>query len=121
MTELPPRPWSVVEIDFSGLFPNGKYAPVITDQYSRYPKRYSFISTVFDTIRKKLRRVSATHEFPKLYKLKMDPHFPLTQSQTSQQRHTNKTKKLATGMQTTKSKIKQYHDRSPKKIPLLFK
>ena len=75
MTELPPRPWSVVEIDFCGPFPTGKYALVITDQYSRYPEVEFTYSTSFETTRKKLKRVFATHGVPEVIQTDNGPPF----------------------------------------------
>ena len=48
MTDLPARPWAVVEADFCGPFPNGEYALVLTDQYSRYPEVEFTKSTSFE-------------------------------------------------------------------------
>ena len=38
MTTIPQPPWEVVELDFCGPFPNGEYAMVLTEQFSRYRK-----------------------------------------------------------------------------------
>ena len=38
MTELQQQPWERVELDFCRPFPNGEYAMVLADQYSRYPE-----------------------------------------------------------------------------------
>jgi transposase InsO family protein len=65
MTKLPSRPWTTVEVDFCGpLFPNGRYALVVTDQYSRYPEVEFTTTTSFEATRKKLKKIFATHGVP---------------------------------------------------------
>ena len=64
MTELPEGPWHTVEIDFCGPFPNGEYALVITDQYSRYPEVEFVTSTSVRPVRRKLKKVFAVYGIP---------------------------------------------------------
>ena len=65
MTKLPERPWEIVEIDFCRPFLSKEYALVITDQYSRYPEVGFVYSTAIKLVRKKLKKVFATHGVPK--------------------------------------------------------
>jgi transposase InsO family protein len=64
MTKLPSRPWTTVEVDFCGPFSNGRYALVVTNQYSRYPEVEFTTTTSFETTRKKLKKIFATHGVP---------------------------------------------------------
>ena len=61
MTELPDRPWDVVEADFCGPLPNHKYALVLTDKYSRYPEVEMVTSTSITPVTKKLKKIFSTH------------------------------------------------------------
>lgn len=64
MTTLPERPWTVVETDFCGPFPNGipqQYAFVVTDQYTRYPEVEFVTTTAFEVTRKKVKKIFSTH------------------------------------------------------------
>jgi hypothetical protein len=61
MTKPPSRHWTTVEVDFCGPFPNGRYALVVTDQYSRYPEVVFTSTTSFEATRKKLKKIFATH------------------------------------------------------------
>ena len=65
MTKLPSRPWTTVEVDFCGPFPNGRYALVVTDQYSRYPEVEFTTTTSFEATRKKLKKIFTTHGVPR--------------------------------------------------------
>jgi hypothetical protein len=65
MTELPERPWDIVEMDFCGPFPNGEYALVMTDQYSRYPEVEFVRSTSNRPVQKKLKKIFSTYGVPK--------------------------------------------------------
>ena len=65
MTKLPERPWETIGIDFCGQFPSKEYALVITDQYSRYPEIEFVYSTAIKPVRKKLKKIFATHGVPK--------------------------------------------------------
>jgi hypothetical protein len=64
MTKPPSRPWTTVEVDFCGPFPNCRYALVVTDQYYRYPEVVFTTTTSFEAIRKKLKKIFATHGVP---------------------------------------------------------
>ena len=75
MTKLPERPWETVEIDFCGPFPSKEYALVITDQYSRYPEVEFVYSTAIKPVRKKLKKVFATHGVPKTVQSDNGPPF----------------------------------------------
>ena len=65
MTSLPDKPWDTIEIDFCGPFPNREYPLVITDQYSRYPEVEFISSTSIKPVRKKMKKIFATHRIPK--------------------------------------------------------
>ena len=75
MTKLPERPWETIEIDFCGPFPSKEYALVITDQYSRYPEVEFVHSTAIKPVRKKLKKVFATHGVPKTVQSDNGPPF----------------------------------------------
>ena len=75
MTELPEGPWHTVEIDFCGPFPNGEYALVITDQYSRYPEVEFVTSTSVRPVRRKLKKVFAVYGIPKVIQTDNGPPF----------------------------------------------
>jgi hypothetical protein len=53
-----------VEVDFCGPLPNGRYALVVTDQYSRYLEVKFTTTTLFEATRKKLKKIFATHGVP---------------------------------------------------------
>ena len=74
MTELPDRPWDVVEADFCGPLPNHKYALVLTDQYSRYPEVEMVTSTSITPVTKKL-KIFSTHGVPRVLQTDNGPPF----------------------------------------------
>ena len=75
MTDLPARPWAVVDADFCGPFPNGEYALVLTDQYSRYPEVEFTKSTSFEGTREKLKKICSTHGVPQTIQTDNGPPF----------------------------------------------
>ena len=75
MIELPSRPWSTVEVDFCGPFPNSSYALVMIDQYSRYPEVKLTTTTSFEASRTKLKKIFATHGVPKTLQSDNGPQF----------------------------------------------
>ncbi len=75
MTDLPERPWDTVEADFCGPFPNNEYVLVVTDQYSRYPEAEFISSTSIKPIRRKLKKIFATHGIPKTVQTDNRPPF----------------------------------------------
>ena len=75
MTNLPERPWAGVEADFCGPFPNGQYALVVTDQYSRYPEVEFVTTTSFEATRKKLKKIFSTHGVPETLQTDNGPPF----------------------------------------------
>ena len=75
MTNLPEKPWEIVEADFCGPFPNHEYALVVTDQYSRYPDVEFVRSTSIKPVRKKLKKIFATHGIPKKVQTDNGPPF----------------------------------------------
>ncbi|XP_028417972.1 uncharacterized protein K02A2.6-like [Dendronephthya gigantea] len=75
MTELPERPWDTVEMDFCGPFPNGEYALVVTDQYSRYPEVEFVRSTSHISVQKKLKKIFSTYGIPKRVQTDNGPPF----------------------------------------------
>jgi len=56
-SELPQGPWEILDLNFGGPFPNGKYALVVIDEYSRY--------TVVRIINN-LKTKTVTHELKKI-------------------------------------------------------
>ena len=77
MTSLPDKPWDTIEIDFCGPFSNREYPLVITDQYSRYPKVEFISSTSIKPVRKKMKKIFATHGIPKTVQSDNGPPFNL--------------------------------------------
>ena len=75
MTTLPARPWTTIEVDFCGPFPDGKYALVVTDQYSRYPEVEFTTTTSFEVTRKKLKKIFSTHGVPEILQSDNGPPF----------------------------------------------
>ena len=75
MTELPDRPWDVVEADFCGPLPNHKYELVLTDQYSRYPEVEMVTSTSITPVTKKLKKIFSTHGVPRVLQTDNGPPF----------------------------------------------
>ena len=75
MTELPVRPWTAAEIDFCGPFPNGKYALMVTDQYSRYPEVQFTTTTSFEATRKKVKKIFSAHGIPQTLQTDNGPPF----------------------------------------------
>lgn len=61
MTKLSAGPWTVVQADFRGPFPNGEYALVVTEQYSRYPEVEFTKMTSFEGKREELKKIFSTH------------------------------------------------------------
>lgn len=61
ITDLAVRPLVVVEVDFSGQFPNGQYALVLRDHCFRYPEVEFANSTSFERTREKLKKIISTH------------------------------------------------------------
>ena len=82
MTDLPERPWDTVEADFSRPFPNGEYVFVTTDQYSRYPEAEFISSTSIQPVRRKLKKIFATHGVPKTVQTDNGPPFNSKEFQT---------------------------------------
>jgi hypothetical protein len=74
MTELPDRPWDVVEADFCGPLPNHKYALVLTNQYSWYPEVEMVTSTSTIPVTKKL-KIFSTHGIPRILQTDNGPPF----------------------------------------------
>lgn len=75
MTNLPEKPWEIVEVDFCGPFPNHEYALVVTDQYSRYPEVEFVRSTAIKPVRQKLKNFFATYGIPKKVQTDNGPPF----------------------------------------------
>ena len=75
MTKLPERPWETIETDFCGPFPSKEYALVITNQYSRYPEVEFVYSTAIKPVRKKMKKIFATHGVPKTVQSDTGPPF----------------------------------------------
>jgi hypothetical protein len=83
MTKLPSRSWTTVEVDFCGPFPNGRYALVVTDQYSRYPEVEFTTTTSFEATRKKLKKSSRHTVFLKTSRATTDRRLTRMHSATS--------------------------------------
>ena len=75
MTTIPQQPWEVVELDFCGPFPNGEYAMVLTDQFSRYPEVEFTRSIAIAPVRERLKKIFATHGVPKVVQTDNGPPF----------------------------------------------
>lgn len=63
------------EADFCGPFPNGQYALVVTDQYSRYPEVEFVTTTSFEATRRKLKDIFSTHGVPETLQTDNSPPF----------------------------------------------
>ncbi|CAB4028603.1 PREDICTED: uncharacterized protein K02A2.6-like, partial [Paramuricea clavata] len=75
MTELPPKPWHTVHVDFCGPFPTGEYTLVVIDAYSRFPEVEIVKSTSATSTISKLERIFATHGLPNILKSDNGPPF----------------------------------------------
>ena len=75
MTTMPRQPWEVVELDFCGPFPNGEYAIVLTDQFSRYPEVEFTRSIAIAPVKERLKKIFATHGVPKVVQTDNGPPF----------------------------------------------
>ena len=75
MTTLPERPWETIEADFCGPFPNNLHVLVVTDQYSRYPEAEFLTSTAIKPVRKKFKKIFATHGVPDTLQTDNGPPF----------------------------------------------
>ena len=62
-------------MDFCGPFPNGEYALVMTDQYSRYPEVEFVRSTSNRPVQKKLKKIFSTYGVPKRVQTDNGPPF----------------------------------------------
>jgi hypothetical protein len=99
-TKLPSRSWTTVEVDFCGPFPNGKYALVVTDQYSRFPEVVFTTTTSFEANRKKLKKIFATHGVLKTSRTTTDHYLTCMHSATSHE------KRITPRHVTRKNKVK---------------
>ena len=75
MTNLPPKPWHTVNVDFCGPFPTGEYLLVVIDAYSRFPEVEIVHSTAGKGTMAKLDRIFSTHGIPKVLKSDNGPPF----------------------------------------------
>ena len=75
MTELPPKAWRTVHVDFCGPFPTGEYTLVVIDAYSRFPEVEIVRSTSAKSTIHKLERIFATHGLPNTLKSDNGPPF----------------------------------------------
>ena len=101
MTKIPQQPWEVVELDFCGPFPNGEYAMVLTDQFSRYPEVEFTRSIAIAPVREKLKKVFATHGVPKVVQTDNGPPF-----------NSREFKQLADEMGFTHTSVTPYHPKA---------
>jgi transposase InsO family protein len=62
-------------MDFCWPFPNGEYALVMTDQYSRYPEVEFIRSTSNRPVQKKLKKIFSTFGVPKRVQTDNGPPF----------------------------------------------
>ena len=68
MTELPSKPWAILQDDLCGPFLNGEYALVVTDQYSRYSEvEFVTCTTSFGATRRKLKTIFSTYGVPEIF------------------------------------------------------
>nr|XP_050051912.1 uncharacterized protein K02A2.6-like [Dermacentor andersoni] len=75
MTELPSGPWEEVSVDFCGPFPDGKYAMVVLDDFSRYPVVQVIHSTSANHVLPSLRQVFCQFGIPAQVKSDNGPPF----------------------------------------------
>ncbi|KAL1424138.1 hypothetical protein MTO96_003636 [Rhipicephalus appendiculatus] len=75
LTEPPNSPWEAVSVDFCGPFPDGKYAMVIVDDFSRYPVVHIISSTDARRVLPLLRAVFAQFGIPEQVRTDNGPPF----------------------------------------------
>ena len=75
MTTIPQQPWEVTELDFCRPFPNGEYAMVLTDQFTRYPEVEFIRSIAITPVRERLKKIFATHGVQKVVQTDNGPLF----------------------------------------------
>ena len=63
-TQLPPKPWHTVNMDFLGPLPSGEMLLVVIDQYSRFPEVEILRSTAASATIPKLDSIFARHGYP---------------------------------------------------------
>ena len=63
-TQLPPKPWHTVNMDFLGPLPSGEMLLVIIDQHRRFPEVEILRSTAASAIIPKLDSIFARHCYP---------------------------------------------------------
>ena len=63
-TQLPPKPWHTVNMDFLGPLPSGEMLLVIIDQYSHFPEVEILRSTAASATIPKLDSIFAPHGYP---------------------------------------------------------
>lgn len=74
-TEPPSGPWLEVSVDFCGPFPDGKYAIVVIDDFSRYPVVQVINSTSAQNVLPSLRAAFAQVGIPEQVKTDNGPPF----------------------------------------------
>ncbi|XP_042144342.1 uncharacterized protein K02A2.6-like [Ixodes scapularis] len=75
ITEPPSSPWEKVSLDFCGPFPDGKYAMVVIDDFSRYPVVQVLNSTSARNVLSNLRAVFGQFGIPEQVKTDNGPPF----------------------------------------------
>uniref|UniRef100_A0A224Z9X1 RNA-directed DNA polymerase n=1 Tax=Rhipicephalus zambeziensis TaxID=60191 RepID=A0A224Z9X1_9ACAR len=75
LTEPPNSPWEAVSVDFCGPFPDGKYAMVTVDDFSRYPVVHIISSTDARRVLPLLRAVFAQFGIPEQVRTDNGPPF----------------------------------------------
>ncbi|XP_037577013.1 uncharacterized protein K02A2.6-like [Dermacentor silvarum] len=73
--ELPQGPWTELSLDFAGPFPDGKYAMVVVDDFSKYPVVSILHTLAAPTVIKQLRTIFAQFGCPEIVKSDNGPPF----------------------------------------------
>ncbi|XP_037572338.1 uncharacterized protein K02A2.6-like [Dermacentor silvarum] len=73
--ELPQGPWTELSLDFAGPFPDGKYAMVVVDDFSKYPVVSILHTLAAPTVIKQLRTMFAEFGCPEIVKSDNGPPF----------------------------------------------
>ena len=86
-TQLPPKPWHTVNMDFLGPLPSGEMLLVVIDQYSRFPEVELLRSTAASATIHKLDSIFARHGYP--VKVRTDNGPPWNSTEIDNYMHRN--------------------------------
>ena len=87
-TQLPPKPWHTVNMDFLGPLPSGEMLLVVIDQYSRFSEVEILRSTAASATIPKLDSIFARHGYP--VKVRTDNGPPWNSTEIDNYMHRNR-------------------------------